>query len=69
MQNKGLVRILGIALALVCLFYLSFNLVTGIYENKAEERSLSAKQELQKSPVFAALTAKEKSDRQYKVIY
>ena len=63
MQNKGLVRILGIALALVCLFYLSFNLVTGIYENKAEERSLSAKQELQKSSSFAALTAKEKSDR------
>ena len=63
MQNKGLIKILGIALALVCLFYMSFNVVTNIYESKAEKRSLAAKDDFQKTPVFASFTAKEKSDK------
>ena len=37
MQNKGLVRILAVCLALVCAFYLSFSLVTSHYDKKAEE--------------------------------
>ena len=37
MQNKGLVRLFAIALALVCIFYLSFSFVTSHYNNKAKE--------------------------------
>ncbi len=37
MQNKGLVRLLAICLALVCAFYLSFSLVTSHYDKKAKE--------------------------------
>ena len=35
MQNKGIVKFIAIALALVCIFYLSFSFVTRHYENKA----------------------------------
>ena len=37
MQNKGLVRIFAVCLALVCAFYLSFSLVTSHYDKKAKE--------------------------------
>ncbi len=37
MQNKGLVRLFAISLALVCVFYLSFSFVTSHYNNKAKE--------------------------------
>ena len=37
MQNKGLVRILAVCLALVCAFYLSFSFVTSHYDKKAKE--------------------------------
>jgi SecD/SecF fusion protein len=37
MQNKGLVRLFAIALTLVCLFYLSFSVVTNSYSKKAIE--------------------------------
>ena len=37
MQNKGLVRLFAIALALVCIFYLSFSVVTSHFNNKAKE--------------------------------
>ena len=37
MQNKGLVRLCAIALALVCIFYLSFSVVTSHFNNKAKE--------------------------------
>ena len=37
MQNKGIVRVLAILLALVSLFYLSFSVVTGTYNQKAKE--------------------------------
>ena len=37
MQNKGLVRILAVCLALVSAFYLSFSFVTSHYTNKAKE--------------------------------
>ena len=35
MQNKGIVKFVAIALALVCIFYLSFSFVTSHYEKKA----------------------------------
>jgi SecD/SecF fusion protein len=37
MQNKGLVRIFAVLLTLVCLFYLSFSVITSSYSNKAVE--------------------------------
>ncbi len=37
MQNKGFVRIFAVLLTLVCLFYLSFSIVSRYYENKAEK--------------------------------
>ena len=37
MQNKGAIRLLAIALALVCLYQLSFTIVTSSVQNKAEK--------------------------------
>ena len=37
MQNKGLIRIFAVALTLVCLFYLSFTVVTSTYNANAKE--------------------------------
>lgn len=37
MQQKGFVSFIAVALALICTFYLSFNVVTNIYDNRAEE--------------------------------
>lgn len=39
MQNKGIVRILAVLLALVSLFYLSFSVVTGTYNSRAKEHA------------------------------
>jgi len=36
MQNKGFVRVFAILLALVCIFYLSFSIVTSKYNKQAE---------------------------------
>ncbi len=37
MQNKGFIRVISVLLTLICLFYLSFSVVTSVYNNKAEE--------------------------------
>ncbi|MBO7230989.1 MAG: protein translocase subunit SecD [Bacteroidaceae bacterium] len=37
MQNKGFVKVFATLLTLVCLFYLSFSVVTGYHARKAEE--------------------------------
>ncbi len=37
MQNKGFVKVIAVVLTLVCLFYLSFSVVTHHYEKKAAE--------------------------------
>ena len=37
MQNKGFVKVFAALLTLVCLFYLSFSVVTGYHADKAEE--------------------------------
>ena len=36
MQNKGFVKVFAVLLTLVCLFYLSFSVVTNHFENKAD---------------------------------
>lgn len=40
MQNKGAIRLIAIALALVCVYQLSFTLVTKVVEKKASEYAL-----------------------------
>ncbi len=57
MQKKGtlgsvVAGIIAIFLVLVCLFYLSFSLVTSHYENKAEEYALAASKGDAKSDAF-----------------
>jgi len=37
MQNKGFVKFVAIALTLICIFYLSFSVVTNYVENKASK--------------------------------
>ena len=37
MQNKGFVKVFAVLLTLVCLFYLSFSVVTNHFESKAEK--------------------------------
>ena len=37
MQNKGFVKVIALLLTLICLFYLSFSVVTSHYEAKAEK--------------------------------
>ncbi len=37
MQNKGFIRVISILLTLICLFYLSFSVVTSVYNSKAED--------------------------------
>ncbi len=39
MQNKGAVRLLAILLSLICLFYLSFTVVTRVHESRADRYS------------------------------
>ena len=45
MQNKGIVKFVGIVLILVCCFYLSFSFVTKHYESKAAAMGEEAGQE------------------------
>jgi SecD/SecF fusion protein len=42
MQTKGFIRVITIALILVCAFYLSFSFVTSHYEGIAEQKALAA---------------------------
>jgi SecD/SecF fusion protein len=37
MQNKGFVKVFALLLTLVCVFYLSFSIVTNHHMNKVEE--------------------------------
>lgn len=43
MQNKGFVKVIAVLLTLICLFYLSFSVVTNYYEGKAEELTAKGK--------------------------
>lgn len=48
MQNKGAIRVFAILLALVCLYQLSFTVVTRMVENKFEEMSETDRKEADK---------------------
>ena len=45
MQNKGFVKVFAVLLTLVCLFYLSFSVVTNHFETKAEKLAQTEGQE------------------------
>jgi len=45
MQNKGFVKVFAVLLTLVCLFYLSFSVVTNHFESKAEQLAQTEGQE------------------------
>ncbi|VBB47447.1 Protein translocase subunit secFprotein translocase subunit secD [uncultured Paludibacter sp.] len=62
MQNKGLVRLFAIALTLVCIFYLSFSVVTSIYESKAKAVAQKAVDNFKKSSNFATLSTIDKNN-------
>lgn len=66
MQNKGAVRLLAILLTLICLFYLSFSIVTRVHERKADRyahrpevqqlaEKIAGGDELRKSVVYDSL--------------
>ena len=42
MQTKGFIRVLTYALILICLFYLSFSVVSSRYQKQAEQKALAA---------------------------
>ena len=44
MQNKGFVKFFAILLTVVCLFYISFSLVTNHFESKYEEMAATDQQ-------------------------
>jgi SecD/SecF fusion protein len=71
MQNKGIVRVLAILLALVSLFYLSFSVVTGVYTKKAKEYAAGDKMKeyqyldsLSGESVYFGYTLKEVRERE-----
>ena len=56
MQTKGFIRVLTYALILICLFYLSFTIVSTIHQKKAEQKALAA----------AGITSIDTSNEKYK---
>ena len=44
MQNKGFVKVFAVLLTLVCIYYLSFSVVTSRYESRAAQMSPEAGQ-------------------------
>ena len=42
MQTKGFIRVITIALILICAFYLSFTFVSNHYQGVAEKKALAA---------------------------
>lgn len=61
MQSKGAIRFVAIILALVCLWQLSFTLVTRIQENKAEKYADKAVADVEKSAAFAKVSEADRA--------
>ena len=59
MQTKGFIKVITIALILVCAFYLSFSFVANRIENKAQDKALAV----------AKLKTPDMSDSTYKATY
>jgi len=56
MQTKGFIRLITWLLVLICLFYLSFTVVSSFYQNKAEQKALAV----------AGIKAADTSNEKYK---
>lgn len=67
MQNKGLVRLFAIALTLICLYYLSFSVVTSIYESKAKTVAQTAVDNFTKSAEFSKLSTIDRNNQLSKI--
>lgn len=65
MQNKGFVKVIAVLLTLICLFYLSFSVVTNNYDKKADAYA-TAKLKGQK---FANETEREKKFNDFRQAY
>ena len=61
MQSKGAIRFVAIVLAIVCLWQLSFTLVTKIQENKAAKYAEKAVAEYQKSAEFSNVPVEDQA--------
>ena len=61
MQSKGAIRFVAIVLAIVCLWQLSFTLVTRIQENKAAKYAEKAVAAVQKSAEFSNIPEEDKA--------
>ena len=62
MQNKVFVKIIAVLLSLICLFYLSFSLVTRHYEGKAEKMGVAGQaylDSLRQEEVYLGYTYKQ----------
>ena len=55
MQSKGAIRFVAIVLAIVCLWQLSFTLVTRIQENKAAKYAAQAAEAVRQSADFSSI--------------
>ena len=61
MQSKGAIRFVAIILALVCLWQLSFTLVTRIQDIRAEKYAEKAVQAVEKSTAFSKVADEDKA--------
>ena len=61
MQSKGAIRFVAIVLALVCLWQLSFSLVTRVHENKAEKYAEKVALDYQNSAAFSKVSEADKA--------
>ena len=61
MQSKGAIRFVAIVLALVCLWQLSFSLVTRVHEGKAEKYAEKAALNYQNSAAFSKVSEADKA--------
>ncbi len=61
MQNKGLVRVFAVLLTLICLFYLSFSVVSSIYESRAKTLATTAVEQFKTTPQFSSLSSIDKN--------
>ena len=61
MQSKGAIRLVAILLAIACIWQLSFSLVTGIQNKKAEKRADAIAEAVQQTAEFASVADVDKA--------
>ena len=61
MQSKGAIRLVAILLAIACIWQLSFSLVTGIQNKKAEKRADAVAEAVQQTAEFASVADADKA--------